>query len=127
MAMKAQDRVKERKTGRLGTLCPSISMLRSDGDDELSVVFDGAQSGITLNCFEGGREAFEVIGPENAVPDFNKCGAGKGPACCIFLTMGANGFCCERFSDLRYSLIFKRGSMVAQRDPTEPYPNCMNQ
>lgn len=59
------------------------------------------------------------------IPDLKKCGAGKGDKCCIFLTVGKDGFNCERFTELRDALIFR--TMNAKRDPKEPYPHCMNQ
>lgn len=123
--MKVQDRVKLKANGKTGTLFPTFYMLLSDEDDELSVAFDGQEGGTTLNCFEGSRDAFEVLGPENATPEPKKCGAGKGEACCIFLTLGINGFNCERFGENRYSLMFRK--MNSKRKPTEAYPNCMNQ
>ena len=61
---------------------------------------------------------------EKAQADPKKCGAGKGVDCCIFMTVGANGFECERFSALRNTLIFKKEQMVAKREPTELYPGC---
>jgi len=119
-----QMRVRHKATGREGTLCTTIYLLLSDGDDTLSVVYDRDGKGSTplaLNC-DGGRGAFEVIGPENAVADPVKCGAGRGAECCIFLTVGSNGFNCERHGSMRYSLQFK--NMNAKRDPSAPYPLC---
>lgn len=62
-------------------------------------------------------------------PDFKKCGGGKGADCCIFLTVGEDGFCCERFSSLRGLLISKIPTMTAKRNPPVEisYPECMNQ
>ena len=121
--MKPQDRVEFIENGKMGTLCPTICFLTSDGDDDLSVVFDNEKTTTTLNCFDGGREAFRVVGQENARPIPRKCGAGKGADCCVFLTCGADGFSCERFSSMRDTLLFK--TMNAKRNPSEPYPNCM--
>ena len=91
------------------------------GQEETPVVWNG-------ETYSTGTETkrLEVVGPYKADPDPNKCGAGKGDDCCIFLAVGANGMCCERFSSLRNTLLFKTG-MSAKRDPPEPYPDCMNQ
>lgn len=76
------------------------------------------------SAFEGtDTDTLTVIGPEDAKADFHKCGAGREAQCCKFLTGGPLGACCERFSGLRYTLIFKSG-MSAQREPIEPYPAC---
>ena len=124
--MKARDRVRLKADGRVGTLFPTIYLLLSDGDDALSVAFDnGDGSGTTLNCFDGGRNAFEMIGTYDAKPDPIKCGTGKGKDCCIYLTAGVKGFECERFGGLHSTLNFK--TMAAKRAPGEPYPECMNQ
>ncbi len=114
-----QNRVRHTPDGRTGTVCPDLH--NSCGPDEVAVVFDG------INGFDGMPETdLEDLGPENAIPELDACGAGKGDDCCIFLTVGPNGFDCERYSSLRWSLIFKSG-MSAKRNPTEPYPQCMNQ
>ena len=90
------------------------------GSDETMVVYYGTNTGMGT-----GTDDLKVTGQYKAVPEPKKCGAGKKADCCIFLTVGADGFCCERFSSLRDSLIFK--TMSAKRNPTEPYPDCMNQ
>jgi hypothetical protein len=120
IAMKPQTLVRRKDDGRIGIICPTIYLLRQDGDHPLSVCYDENYP-VTLNC-EGGEEAFEVVGPENAVPDPTRCGAGQGEHCCRFLVVGADGFRCERFGELRYSLQFK--TMTAQREPTRLYPEC---
>lgn len=61
-------------------------------------------------------------------PDFHMCGGGRGEECCTFLTVGADGFECERFG--RYHDYLKRKAMsgsdwVSKRIPEEPYPDCM--
>ena len=114
-----QMRVRHRESGRLGTLCTTIYLLLSDGDDELSVVYDGGEGPVTLNRV-GGREAFEVLGPENAEATPEKCGAGKGPECCIFLVVGSQGFECARYGSMRHTLQFK--TMNAKRDPFSSLP-----
>lgn len=87
--------------------------------DETPVVFDG-------DAFSQGvmTTDLKVIGPENAIPDHKRCGAGRGAECCIFLTVGPKGFECERFSSLRYTLMFKKDSMNAKREPLPLYPGC---
>lgn len=67
-----------------------------------------------------------VIGPEKAEADPAKCGAGT-TECCIYLTVGAGGFACERFSDLRYTIMFRKEKMNAQYDPVVPYPRCQSE
>lgn len=86
--------------------------------EEVLVVYDGTSSGLGTD-----RSLLEEAEQIKAVPDFKGCGGGRGAECCIFLTVGPKGFCCERFTPLRDSLIFK--TMVANREPTEPYPDCM--
>jgi len=88
--------------------------------DETPVVFYGDDG------FNGTPTAeLKIIGPENPIPDLAKCGAGQEAKCCIFLTMGPKGTCCERHSDLRYSLIFKQ-DMSAKRQPVKPFPECQD-
>ena len=115
-----QMRVKNTKTNMVGTTCPDMSgMLACNGPGEVSVVYDG-------DGYANGTQetVLEVIGPENAVPLAEKCGAGKGEECCIFLVMGAKGFECERFGSLRWDLMFRSRSMSAKREPKEPFPHC---
>lgn len=87
--------------------------------DETPVVWEG-------NGFSTGTwtNQLKVIGPEKAVGDPDRCGAGRGEQCCIFLICGAQGFECARFSSMRVPLIFRRDKMTAKRQPTESYPNC---
>ncbi|MGI9295983.1 MAG: hypothetical protein ACR2PS_18525 [Pseudomonadales bacterium] len=114
-----QTRVKNSVTGKTGTTCPDL--MGCCGPDELAVVYDGEEG------FLGTAEAeLEILGPEDARPDFDQCGGGKGANCCVFLTAGPDGLCCERFSELRWSL-FLNNDMTAQRKPTKPYPGCMDQ
>jgi hypothetical protein len=85
---------------------------------ETPVVWEGQ------NYFSGTpTEELKIIGPEKAIADFVKCGAGKGPKCCIFLSVGQSGPTCERFGSLRTSLIFN-DKMAAKRNPTEMFPKC---
>lgn len=87
-------------------------------DEEIPVVYDN-QEGF-LGTLIGD---LKDLGPENAVPEPDRCGAGRGADCCIFLVCGANGFECQRHGSMRYSLIFK--TMTAKRSPTAPFPKCM--
>lgn len=90
--------------------------------NETPVVWDGEGG------FSGTQtDLLTVIGPENAIGDPKKCGAGRGEECCIFLTCGPDGFCCDRFGDLRYSIIFKASRFTAKREPTAMFPQCQIQ
>ena len=64
---------------------------------------------------------------EPVLPDSHKCGAGRGFECCIFLTVGTDGFVCERDGMLHAMLSNRnaRGEMVARREPNEVWPGCM--
>ena len=105
--------------GRAGTVCPDLpGMLSCNGPGEISVVYDGTV--VVVGTLE---TSLSVLGPEGAAPNPHKCGAGLGAECCIFLTVGAKGFECERHTGLRLQLVFK--DMVAKRSPAEPYPDCM--
>ncbi|MDD5290399.1 MAG: hypothetical protein PHT40_04385 [Patescibacteria group bacterium] len=86
--------------------------------DQANVVFDGVSYSEATDIKD-----LEKIGPENAVADPKKCGAGKGSECCIFLTK-SKGFTCERFGSLRNRLIFLKDSMHAKREPTAMFPKC---
>lgn len=88
-------------------------------EEETPVVWYGAKG------FKGTwTDELTVIGPENAVAEPTKCGAGKEAACCIFITAGVKGFVCERHTDMRHSLIFR--SMSAKRHPVKPFPECQD-
>lgn len=116
--IKLQTIVKHTPTHRIGVVCPD--MMGCCSDDETPVVYSG------VTHFEDtATSELEIIGPENAIADPKKCGAGKGAACCIFLTCGPEGFCCERFSSLRHTLMFK--DMSAKRNPAEMFPRCQLQ
>lgn len=89
--------------------------------DEIPIEYEGD------NYFTGTDvNKLESLGPLNPEAEFKGCGGGKREKCCKFLTAGPNGLDCERFSSLRNTLIFKNG-MSAQRQPSEPYPECKNQ
>lgn len=116
--IKVQTRVKHMQSGLTGTTCPDLMSCCSPG--EVPVIWDGK------DAFEGTDETLlEVLGPENAVPAVKRCGMGRGAECCIFLVTGAGGFKCARFSDVRWSIIFKKAGMRAQREPVVAYPGCM--
>ena len=51
---------------------------------------------------------------------------GRGDACCIFLTLAADGFTCERFGRLHQTLVEKvPKTFIAQRVSAQPHPACM--
>ena len=118
MSIPIQTRVRNSE-GKFGTVCPDLMFCCLP--EEAPVVYDGTDT------FLGTLESeLTVLGPEDVKPDVHKGGAGKGPGCCMFLTVGPGGFNCERFSDLRHAIVFRK-DMNAKRHPTEPYPLCMNQ
>ena len=109
-------RVRNTKTGEEGFVVRDS--FNCCTEDELAIVYDGETS------FLGTDKSLLVdIDYEIPIPDLKKCGAGQGKECCIFLTMTADGPECQRFTSMRDSLIFK--TMTAERDPSEPYPECM--
>lgn len=121
MKIEAKTRVKNSSTGKLGVVVPDMPPPLDVCESGVMVSYDNEEGADETAC-----ENLEQLGPESATPDYDKCGGGKGEKCCIFLTMGPDGFCCERHSSLRWSLIFKTG-MSAKREPLEPYPECMDQ
>ncbi len=112
-------RVRLRSSGLTGTVCPDLpGPLSCIGSGEVGVVFDGS------TCSEATAIGdLNDLGSEDPQPDPQKCGAGREAECCIFLTVGPNGFVCERFTSLRWDLVLKK--MSAERHPPEPYPACM--
>jgi hypothetical protein len=102
------------KEGKRGVVCHDCMVC---GDDETPVVWDCSDGFVGTNT-----DSLTVIGPENAVADPEKCGAGKGEDACKFLVFGAEGERCERYGSLRYSLMFRQ--MTAKREPILPYPQC---
>lgn len=62
---------------------------------------------------------------EPVEPDPRRCGAGKGAACCAFLTAAPEGLQCARHGPLHYTIIDRIPSMNAKRNPEQSYPNCM--
>jgi hypothetical protein len=106
-------------TGRRGA---TVSDLASAcGPDEVPVVYDGE------TAFEGTSTAeIKVLGPDDAVADLVRCGAGRGAECCIFLVVGAGGPECARFTrGLHWTLVFRREQMQARREPRALYPGCL--
>ena len=120
MDIKPQTLVKNKKDGRVGVVITEPWGCCVSG--EFPVVYEGTDS--FLGTF---AKDLEIIGPENAIADPKKCGAGKGKECCIFLVFGGRDgkFGCGRFeSGIRWTLIEREGKMNAQRHPTEMYPKC---
>jgi len=114
--MKVGTRVRNKLTGAIAhVVSDSFGVC---GDSEELLVYDGTSYGCGTDKDE--IEEIEQIVP---IPNPEECGAGKGEKCCIFLTVSAKGFECERFSGLRDTLIFR--TMNAKRHPEEPYPDCM--
>ena len=87
-------------------------------DEEELIVYERTNTGLGTD-----REILEEMEETIPIPDLVKCGAGKGKECCIFLTISDDSPCCERFISMRDQLLFK--TMSAERDPIEPYPECM--
>lgn len=110
----------EDSRGRRGVTAPDFMACCAEW--ETPVVWYG-ESGVDGTD----TDTLKVIGPENAKADLAKCGAGKGADCCIYMTASGSGFSCERFSYVRYSLIFAKSRMTAQRDPVVAYPECQNE
>lgn len=109
-------RVLNKETGKIGFVVGDS--FRCCSPEEDAVVYDGT------NIFIGtDRSLLEEIDFEVPIPEPTKCGAGRAEECCIFLTVGANGFECGRFGNLRNTLIFR--TMNAKRNPKEVYPQCM--
>ena len=114
-------RVRNRATKAEGTVVPDYPLFGgADIEDDVTVIYDG-----TAIYVEVGQDFLEIIGAEEPRPDPYRCGAGKGAACCVFLTCGAGGFNCERHTGLRWVLISR--AMNAKRKPVAPYPDCMDQ
>ncbi len=108
--------VEHKTTGRQGVVVNDN--FAACTPEETPVVFWGT------TYFEGTPTSeLDPLGEYQATPNLHKCGAGRKAECCIFLTMGPNGVCCERFSSMRDTLIFK--VMSAERNPPEPFPDCM--
>lgn len=114
--MKQGTLVRHKHTGKEGVVVDDPFCVCTP--DETPVVYWGEEGFLGTQTDE-----LQEIGQYKATPDLHKCGSGRGDNCCIFLAMGPDGLSCERFSDMRYTLIFKR--MNAKRNPREPFPDCM--
>lgn len=117
--MKRGLHVRNKINGKTGYTVDDLGgMMSVCGEGEVLVEYEGTTYG------NGTMETdLEVIGTYAATPDPAKCGAGRGKEACIFLTVGAGGFTCERFGALHNALIFR--TMTAERHPSENYPECM--
>ena len=114
--MKTGMRVKNTRDGREGYVINDSFRCCSDKED--LVVYEGTNCGYGTD-----RKILEEVGGIVPIPDLVRCGAGRGNECCIFLTISGNGSCCERYGSMRDTLIFR--TMTAERNPVEPYPECM--
>lgn len=101
---------------RVGIVCPAAPTL--DDEDGITVVFPPSTVAVTVN-----DDLLEMVGPENAVADAEKCGAGRGKLACMYLTSAKDGLRCDRFSVERWPVFF---AMRAHnlREPAEAYPTC---
>ena len=109
-------RVQNKETGKVGHVINDS--FRCCSDNEIMVVYEGTTCGSGTD-----RELLSKVEQTKPVPNFHKCGGGRGADCCIFLVVSGKGFECERFTSLRDTLIFR--SMHAERNPAAPYPDCM--
>lgn len=110
--------VKNKKTGEIGVTCDDLpGFLSCNGPDEISVVYNG-----TTVASGTDYRVLEIIGPENAIADFGKCGVGNSEGACIFLTVEPDGIKCQRFGDLRWNLFLRE--MKSKRHPKELFPGC---
>ena len=116
--MKQGTLVKNIKTNQYGVVVSDLWGCCST--NEIPIVYEGEDSFLGTDFGD-----LEVLGDENAVPSSKRCGLGLGEKCCIFLTLGSNGFECSRFTELRYCIIMNSDSMNAKRHPKEMYPKCM--
>lgn len=117
--MKAGTKVKNKTIGDVGYVVNDfVGIMSVCFDGEALVVYEGTTYGTATK-----EEDLEIIGTYEATPNYLKCGAGMGAECCIFLTLGTGGFQCERFSDMRDTLLFR--TMNSKRNPPEPFPDCM--
>ncbi|MBI4414645.1 MAG: hypothetical protein HY566_00210 [Candidatus Kerfeldbacteria bacterium] len=101
---------------REGIVCPAAPGL--EDEEGVAVVFP--PSTVAMHVRE---DRLEIIGPENAVADEAKCGAGRGKRVCMFLTFADGALGCDRFSEDRWPVFFATRSQN-RRQPTEAYPAC---
>ena len=110
--------VRNKATGSIGITCWDLpEPLSCIGPDQVSVVYNNTTVSVRTDY-----RKLQIIGPENAVADLDKCGAGKGEETCIFLVIGHNGAECQRFGSLRWDLIFR--TMNVKRHPEKLFPKC---
>ncbi len=109
--------VKNIKTGNIGVVV--VDSYKVCGDNEIPVVYEG------LTAFCGtNAENLKVIKPETPIADPEKCGAGLGEKCCIFLSVDPDGFKCERFTEIRNDILSRKDEMKAKRHPKKMFPDC---
>ncbi|NTU98584.1 hypothetical protein HGA64_01070 [Candidatus Falkowbacteria bacterium] len=118
--MNSKTIVRRKSDGLQGVVCFDEEK-RQRPEGVVTVVYEGRSSVDVVKVDE-----VEEIGQENAVPCFNKCGAGRGASCCIFLVGEAGDLKCARHSEFRQILIARsrKPSSHAKRLPVEMYPNC---
>lgn len=105
------------KDGKTGVTVPDFMSCCSP--NETPVVYYGTNSLESSPTTE-----LSKLGQENPIADPDACGAGLRANCCIFLTVGPEGFSCERHTAFRYTLQLKKKGMNAKREPVEAYPTC---
>ncbi len=116
----AQTVVRHVPTGKIGVVIqePFEPFGSCDPEQEAPVVFDGTTSWCAVSLTE-----LEKIGPEQAIADWEKCGAGNGRECCMFLAGSpTGGLKCQRFGPLRWVILFT--PMGAKRHPRALYTAC---
>jgi|GEM_PF-1613662 len=118
MALSERDIVKEISTGKIGVIMPQSQFFPEDGPHRVCFV-----EGRGTNSYESDDE-FEVIGKEAPIANMQKCGAGKGEKCCIFMTMSGKDLICNRFTSMDETLRFHKAEMSAKREPHELFPDC---
>lgn len=104
--------------GVRGVVIKDEQGLYPDGKTTI-VVYEGTTYGTGTPTSE-----LRIVGTDMPVADFKKCGAGRGPDCCIFLVCGPDGLECARFGNLRNLILARQSGMNAQRNPAEMYPQC---
>lgn len=106
-----------RYEGRTGVTVPDF--MNCCSDEETPVIFEGQ------NSFQGvDTTLLEFVHDERPIANPDKCGAGKGAACCIFLTASARGCECVRHQSFRYTMQARAEKMHAKRQPVRLFPAC---
>jgi hypothetical protein len=121
MTIPATHRVQHKETQRWGVTVPDMQGMLCDLPGTVVVAWDGEEGA------NGDVDPRELVdhGPEKALPDIKRCGAGRGAECCAFLTLTGAREECQRHTSLRWAILFRVKDMNAKRTPTEPYPACM--